>query len=157
MRWGEFSSKAANIWKSSSHWCIFVEGWGGKYWGHGNWAKAGQRGRVRADYAEKTYTEIKEEGRQIQRGQKKASRVTSLCLQLKALAPLPQNRKRAWLYGWAAEQWSSDFCTCKNISVANAQTSRQEGRLIDNQQGEHMRTLLAPAQWETTVQYMNKK
>lgn len=38
---------------------------------------------------------------------------------------LPQNRKRAWLNGWAAAQWSSDFCTCKNSSVASAQTDRQ--------------------------------
>lgn len=40
-------------------------------------------------------------------------------------ARLAQNRKRAWLNGWAAAQWSSDFCTCKNSSVASAQTDRQ--------------------------------
>lgn len=34
-------------------------------------------------------------------------------------------RKRAWLHGWAAEQWSSDFYTCKNSPVANAQSGRQ--------------------------------
>lgn len=50
-------------------------------------------------------------------------------LGLLEFAWLPQNRKRAWLNGWAAAQWSSDFCTCKNSSVASAETDRQAGLL----------------------------
>lgn len=147
MRFREFGGKAANICWSSSHWCIFVKGWGWK--GGRAWVlwKSGQIAKMWEDNIGKRQRKRKERTGKEQKERHTHTKV-SVCLHLcssKSLLYFPRIGKEP---GYTVGLQSNEAATFALVKTVLRPMHRQAGRPTEIHESNDERTVSASAQWD---------